>query len=153
MKQILKRILVFVLFIFIAIQLYQPALNVYKGEAVTKDFTRVYKMPDEVETLFRNSCYDCHSNNTEYVWYDYMQPARTLVESHIKEAKDDLNFSEWDTYSSRKQERLLNSIKEQIVNRKMPLTSYTLMHRKAKLSDDEIKKITDWLNAQNKVYE
>jgi cytochrome c553 len=153
MKQILKRILVFVLFIFIVIQLYQPALNVDKGEAVTKDFTRVYKMPDEVETLFRNSCYDCHSNNTEYTWYDYIQPARTLVESHIKEAKDDLNFSEWDTYSNRKKERLLNSIKEQIVNRKMPLSSYTLMHRKAKLSDDEIKKITDWLNAQNKVYE
>ncbi|PWN65586.1 heme-binding domain-containing protein [Chryseobacterium viscerum] len=153
MKQILKRILVFVLFIFIAIQLYQPALNLDKGEAVTKDFTRVYKMPDEVETLFRHSCYDCHSNNTEYAWYDYIQPGRTLVENHIKEAKDDLNFSEWDTYSSRKQERLLNSIKEQIVNRKMPLSSYTLMHRKAKLSDDEIKKITDWLNAQNKVYE
>ncbi|RQO39351.1 cytochrome C [Chryseobacterium sp. KBW03] len=153
MKQILKRILVFVLFIFIAIQLYQPALNVDKGEAVTKDFTRVYKMPDEVETLFRNSCYDCHSNNTEYAWYDYIQPAKTLVESHIKEAKDDLNFSEWDAYSNRKKERLLNSIKEQIVNRKMPLSSYTLMHRKAKLSDDEIKTTTNWLNAQNKVYE
>lgn len=153
MNQILKRILVFVLFLFIAIQLYQPSFNVDKGEAVTKDFTRLYTMPAEVQTLFRNSCYDCHSNNTDYVWYDYIQPARTLVESHIKEAKNDLNFSEWETYSNRKQERLLNSIKEQIVNRKMPLSSYTLMHRKAKLSDDEIKMITHWLNAQNQVYE
>ena len=153
MKQILKRILVFVLFFFIAIQLYQPALNVDKGKAVTKDFTKFYKMPDEVKTVFRNSCYDCHSNNTDYAWYDYIQPARILVEKHIKDAKDDLNFNEWETYSNRKQERLLNSIKEQMVNRQMPLSSYTLMHRKAKLNDDEIKTITNWLKEQNKVYE
>ncbi|WPO90953.1 heme-binding domain-containing protein [Chryseobacterium sp. YR459] len=153
MRQILKRILVFALFIFIAIQFYQPAFNTDKGEAVTKDFTKVYKMPADVKTLFQNSCYDCHSNNTNYAWYDYIQPARILVEDHIKNAKNDLNFSEWDTYSNRKQERLLNSIKEQIVNRKMPLSSYTVMHRKAKLNDDEIKTIADWLNAQNKVYE
>ncbi len=153
MKQILKRILVFVLFLFIAIQLYQPAFNIDKGKVVTKDFTRVYKMPAEVQTLFRNSCYDCHSNHTDYVWYDYIQPARELVENHIKEAKDDLNFSEWETYSNRKQERLLNSIRQQIVNRQMPLSSYTLMHRKAKLSDDEIKAMTEWLKEQSKVYE
>ncbi|WP_079243785.1 heme-binding domain-containing protein [Chryseobacterium indologenes] len=153
MKQILKRVLVFVLSLFIAIQLYQPAFNMDKGKAVTKDFTRVYKMPAEVQTLFRNSCYDCHSNNTDYVWYDYIQPARLLVENHIKEAKNDLNFSEWETYSNRKQERLLNSIKEQIINRQMPLSSYTLMHRKAKLSDNEIKIMTEWLKEQSKVYE
>ncbi|RKE78632.1 MULTISPECIES: heme-binding domain-containing protein [unclassified Chryseobacterium] len=153
MKQILKRILVFVLFLFIAIQLYQPAFNIDKGNAATKDFIRVYKMPAEVQTLFRNSCYDCHSNNTDYVWYDYIQPVRSVVESHIKEAKNDLNFNEWETYSNRKQERLLNSIKEQIVNRQMPLSSYTLMHRKAKLSDDEIKTMTEWLKEQSKVYE
>lgn len=153
MKQILKRILVFVLFLFIAIQLYQPAFNIDKGNAATKDFIRVYKMPAEVQTLFRNSCYDCHSNNTDYVWYDYIQPVRSVVESHIKEAKNDLNFNEWETYSNRKQERLLNSIKEQIVNRHMPLSSYTLMHRKAKLSDDEIKTMTEWLKEQSKVYE
>lgn len=153
MKQILKRILVFVLFLFIAIQLYQPAFNIDKGNAATKDFIRVYKMPAEVQTLFRNSCYDCHSNNTDYVWYDYIQPVRSVVKSHIKEAKNDLNFNEWETYSNRKQERLLNSIKEQIVNRQMPLSSYTLMHRKAKLSDDEIKTMTEWLKEQSKVYE
>ncbi|MEN5309198.1 heme-binding domain-containing protein [Chryseobacterium cucumeris] len=153
MKQILKRILVFVLFLFIAIQMYQPAFNIDKGRAATKDFIRVYKMPAEVQTLFRNSCYDCHSNNTDYVWYDYIQPVRSVVESHIKEAKNDLNFNEWETYSNRKQERLLNSIKEQIVNRQMPLSSYTLMHRKAKLSDDEIKTMTEWLKEQSKVYE
>ncbi len=145
--------MVFVLLVFVFIQFYQPAFNRDKGSAGTNDFARVCKMPAEVKIMFQNSCYDCHSNNTDYAWYDYIQPARTVVEDHIKNAKEDLNFSEWGTYSSRKQERLLNSIKEQIVNRQMPLSSYTVMHRKAKLSNDEIKTVTKWLNEQNKVYE
>ena len=148
MKRVLKIMLTIVLFIFIAIQFYQPALNVDKGQVYTTDFTQVYKMPIEVKAMLQTSCYDCHSNNTNYVWYDYVQPARTLVENHIKNAKEDLNFNEWDTYSNRKQERLLNSIKEQIETKQMPLSSYTMMHKNTKLNDEQIKVLTNWLKEQ-----
>ena len=148
MKKVLKIILAIVLFIFIGIQFYQPALNVDKGQVYTTDFTQVYKMPVEVKAMLQTSCYDCHSNNTNYVWYDYVQPARTLVENHIKNAKQDLNFNEWGTYSNRKQERLLNSIKEQIETKQMPLSSYTIMHENAKLNDEQIKVLTNWLKEQ-----
>ena len=148
MKRVLKIMLTIVLFIFIAIQFYQPALNVDKGQVYTTDFTQVYKMPIEVKAMLQTSCYDCHSNNTNYVWYDYVQPARTLVENHIKNAKEDLNFNEWGIYSNRKQERLLNSIKEQIETKQMPLSSYTIMHKKAKLNDEQIKVLTNWLKEQ-----
>ena len=104
MKKVLKIILAIVLFIFIGMQFYQPALNVDKGQVYTTDFTQAYKMPVQVKAMFQTSCYDCHSNNTNYVWYDYVQPMRALVENHIKNAKEDLNFNEWDTYSNRKQE-------------------------------------------------
>ena len=148
MKKVLKIILAIVLFIFIGMQFYQPALNVDKGQVYTTDFTQAYKMPVQVKAMFQTSCYDCHSNNTKYVWYDYVQPARALVENHIKNAKEDLNFNEWGTYSNRKQERLLNSIKEQIETKQMPLSSYTLMHKDAKLNDEQIKTLTDWLKEQ-----
>ncbi|MDN5624648.1 MAG: heme-binding domain-containing protein [Acinetobacter sp.] len=95
MKKVLKIILAIVLFIFIAIQFYQPALNLDKRQVYTTDFTQFYKMPVQVKAMFQTSCYDCHSNNTNYVWYDYIQPARALVENHIKNAKEDLNFNEW----------------------------------------------------------
>jgi len=148
MKKVLKIILAIVLFIFIAIQFYQPALNVDKGQVYTTDFTQVYKMPVEVKAMLQTSCYDCHSNNTKYVWYDYIQPARAIVENHINNAKEDLNFNEWGNYSNRKQERLLNSIKEQIETKQMPLSSYTLMHKDAKLNDEQIKTLTNWLKEQ-----
>ena len=149
MKKVLKIILTIVLFIFIGIQFYQPALNVDNGQVYTTDFTQVYKMPVEVKAMLQTSCYDCHSNNTNYVWYDYIQPARTLVENHIKNAKEDLNFNEWGIYSNRKQERLLNSIKEQIETKQMPLSSYTIMHENAKLNDEQIKVLTNWLKEQD----
>ena len=148
MNRVLKIILAIVLFIFIAIQFYQPALNVDKGQVYTTDFTQVYKMPVEVKAMLQTSCYDCHSNNTKYVWYDYIQPARAIVENHINNAKEDLNFNEWGNYSNRKQERLLNSIKEQIETKQMPLSSYTLMHKDAKLNDEQIKTLTNWLKEQ-----
>ena len=136
------------LIIFLSMQLYQPARNVDKGQVYTTDFTQFYKMPVQVKAMFQTSCYDCHSNNINYVWYDYIQPARALVESHIKNAKEDLNFNEWGKYSNRKQERLLNSIKEQIETKQMPLSSYTLMHKDAKLNDEQIKVLTNWLKEQ-----
>lgn len=148
MKKVLKIILAIVLFIFIAIQFYQPALNVDKGQVYTTDFTQFYKMPVQVKAMLQTSCYDCHSNNTKYVWYDYIQPARAIVENHINNAKEDLNFNEWGNYSNRKQERLLNSIKEQIETKQMPLSSYTLMHKDAKLNDEQIKTLTNWLKEQ-----
>lgn len=148
MKKVVKIILTVLLFIFIAIQFYQPALNIDKGQVDTSDFTQVYKMPVEVKAMLKTSCYDCHSNNTNYVWYDYVQPARTLVENHIKNAKEDLNFNEWGTYSTRKQERLLNSIKEQVETKQMPLSSYTFMHKDAKLNNEQIKILTNWLKIQ-----
>lgn len=149
MKKVLKIIAAMALLIFIAIQFYQPALNVDKGQVYKTDFIKTYnKVPIDVRTILQTSCYDCHSNNTNYEWYDYIQPARSLVDKHIKDAKKDLNFSEWATYSSRKQERLRNSIKKQIETRKMPMSSYTLMHQNAKLNDQQIKQVTDWLKEQ-----
>ncbi|WP_313267855.1 heme-binding domain-containing protein [Epilithonimonas vandammei] len=148
MKKVLKIILAIVLFIFIAIQFYQPALNLDKRQVYTTDFTQFYKMPVQVKAMLQTSCYDCHSNNTNYVWYDYIQPARALVENHIKNAKEDLNFNEWGTYTNRKQERLLNSIKEQIETKQMPLSSYTMMHKNTKLNDEQIKVLTNWLKEQ-----
>ncbi|MDQ1803658.1 heme-binding domain-containing protein [Chryseobacterium sp. CKR4-1] len=149
MKRVLKIFAAIMLLVFIAVQFYQPARNADKGQVYKTDFIKTHKtMPVEVKTLLQTSCYDCHSNNTNYQWYDYIQPARSLVDKHIKDAKEDLNFNEWATYSGRKQERLINSIKKQIETKKMPMSSYTLMHKDAKLNDRQIKLITDWLEKQ-----
>lgn len=146
MKIIIKKILFIGLIIFLLMQLYQPARNESFEQDITANFTKVYKVPKNVEAILRTSCYDCHSNNTNYPWYSYIQPARFFMESHIKEGKENLNFSEWGNYSNRKQNNKLDRIAKQIKSNEMPLSSYTMIHKNATLSATQKKEIINWIS-------
>ena len=68
------------------------------------------------------------------------------MEHHIKEAKEDLNFSEWGNYSKRKQENKLDRIVKQIKSDEMPLASYTLIHKNARLTTVQKEEVMDCIN-------
>lgn len=146
MKIIVKRIAVISLILFLLIQLYQPARNLDYGQDLTANFTKVYSVPKNVKNILRTSCYDCHSNYTNYPWYSYIQPARFFMESHIAAGKENLNFSEWGNYSNRKQNNKLDRIAKQIKSNEMPLSSYTLIHKNATLSATQKKEIINWIS-------
>ena len=146
MKRIIKKILFIGLIIFLLMQLYQPARNISFEQDITGNFTKVYNVPKNVEIILRTSCYDCHSNNTYYPWYSYIQPVRFFMESHIKEGKENLNFNEWGNYSDRKQNNKLDRIAKQIESNEMPLSSYTLIHKNAILTASQKKEVLDWIN-------
>ena len=130
-------------------QLYQPARNESYEQDFTANFTKVYKVPKNVETILQTSCYDCHSNNTNYPLYSYIQPARFFMESHIKEGKENLNFNEWGNYSKRKQNNKLDRITKQIKSNEMPLASYTLIHKNAILTPTQKEEVINWINTLN----
>ncbi|MBD3904982.1 heme-binding domain-containing protein [Chryseobacterium sp. Ch-15] len=146
MKKLVKKVLLTLFALFLLIQLYQPARNIHEGQAPSDGFSSFYKAPKNIQNILQNSCYDCHSNNTNYPAYSYIQPARYLMEKHIKEGKEELNFDEWTTYSVRKQRNKLNGIIEQIEGDKMPLDSYILLHKNAKLSGEQKVEMINWLN-------
>jgi hypothetical protein len=68
------------------------------------------------------------------------------MEYHIKTGKENLNFSEWCNYSKRRQESKLDRIAKQIESNEMPLASYTLIHQKAKLSEQQKQDIITWID-------
>ena len=146
MKIIIKKVLFIGLIIFLLMQLYQPARNESYQQVNTEDLTSIYKVPKNVETILRTSCYDCHSNNTNYPLYSYIQPARFFMESHIEEGKENLNFSEWGSYSKRKQNSKLYRIGKQIKSNEMPLASYTLIHKNAILTPTQKEEVINWIN-------
>jgi hypothetical protein len=127
-------------------QLYQPAHNLSYEQDDAINFTSIYKVPENIESIFRTSCYDCHSNNTQYTWYSHIQPARLFMENHIKNGKENLNFDEWGNYSSRRQNNKLDRIIKQIKANEMPLMSFTLMHKNAILSQNKKTILIDWIN-------
>ena len=145
MKISVKKIVILGLIIFLLIQFYQPTRNLDYGQVLPTHFNKIYAVPSDVESILRTSCYDCHSNNTEYPWYSYIQPARMILDSHIKEGKENLNFSTFGDYSQRKQGNKLERIVKQIKSDEMPLASYTRIHKNAILSQENKKILINWM--------
>ncbi len=110
------------------------------------DFMVVNEVPKNITNIIKTSCYDCHSNNTDYPWYNKVQPVAWYLEDHVEHGKEELNFNEWDSYSPRRKNSKLKSIISQIKDNEMPLTSYTLIHRDARLSDTEKEIVLDWVS-------
>ncbi|MEC5143011.1 heme-binding domain-containing protein [Chitinophaga sp. 212800010-3] len=141
----IKKVLIGVLIAFIAIQFIQPARN-QNGQALPTDILKTYTVPDSVRDILTTACYDCHSNNTNYPWYVNIQPVGWMLARHIKNGKENLNFSEFGAYSLRRQMSKLRSIQNSIKDGIMPISSYTLIHKNARLTDNDKSLIIDWAN-------
>ncbi|SHL35287.1 heme-binding domain-containing protein [Flavobacterium xanthum] len=145
MKPIIKKGAILSVVLFLLMQLYQPARNVEYGQVSPMHFTKLYKVPAKVQGILQTSCFDCHSNNTKYPWYSYVQPVRIFMDSHINEGKENLNFSEFGTYSKRKQRSKLDRMIKQIKSDEMPLASYTMMHKNAVLTSESKAMLLNWI--------
>ena len=142
--KIVKIIALILLVGFVGIQFVPTDLN--QSDTVPKtDFLLVNNTQENISALLQESCYDCHSNNTEYPWYNKVQPVAWFLEDHINEGKEELNFNEWDAYSNRRKNSKLKSIISQVKDDEMPLASYTLIHKDAKLSNSEKTLIVDYM--------
>jgi len=142
--KVVKKIALVLLIVFVGIQFIPTSRN-QSDTVPSTDFMRVNKVPENIQKKLEGSCYDCHSNNTQYPWYNKIQPVAWLLEDHIKEGKAELNFNEWDDLSNRRKNSKLKSIISQIEDDEMPLSSYTLIHRDATFSDTEKQEIIKWM--------
>lgn len=138
-----RKILLGLLIAIIAIEFIQPARN-KSGQVLPTDISKIYDVPENVQAILKRSCYDCHSNNTVYPWYSNIQPAGWWLASHIKRGKEELNFSEFGSYSNRKQRSKLFSISKSVEDGTMPFRSYTLIHTNSKLFKDDKAVIINW---------
>ncbi len=144
MKRNKKKIVIILIILLIWIQFIPKKYN--KSSVIPpSDFMSVFDAPEDIQEIITTSCYDCHSNNTFYPWYNKVQPVAWFLEGHIDEAKEVLNFSTFGAYSRRRQKTKLKSIISQIMDDEMPLTSYKLMHSDAKISEKEKQFLKDWL--------
>jgi len=141
----LKNIFIFsVLIIFIAIQFARPRHNI-SLEIPRNDFLVVTNASDDIITLMKSSCYDCHSNNTDYPWYGEIAPISWWISYQIDKGKHDLNFSEWGAFSKNKRLHNLNKMIEIMEEKTMPVESYIQTHPKAKLSQEQNDQLIAWL--------
>jgi hypothetical protein len=83
--------------------------------------------PDEISTILKNSCYDCHTaaNGSE-------KPLKAV------------DFEQWDQYRLSKQIGLLGDIGKVVEEGKMPPGKYLEKKPDRKLSEAQKKLLADW---------
>lgn len=142
-----KKIISGLVIIFVAIQFIPVDLN-QSSETPKTDFILVENPPEQVGKILKTSCYDCHSNNTTYPWFDKIKPITFWVNSHIEEGKEHLNFSEWGLYPEDRKEHKLEEMIEEVEENEMPLKSYLLTHSEAKVSPSDFKVLEEWVTSR-----
>ena len=107
------------------------------------------KAPKKIMALLKKSCYDCHSNKTNYPWYGYVAPMSWQVNSNIKHGREWLNFSIWQQYDDKKKQKIYKGIVDAL-KIKMPPAEYLLIHKEARLTPKERKMLQDWAKSNIK---
>jgi hypothetical protein len=140
-----KKILI-ALAVFVAlIQLIRPARNESPVEAApSRALSYHFPIPDSVERILKAACYDCHSNNSRYPWFDKIAPVSWFVAYHIRGGKRHLNFDEFYNMSRKKRLKRLHDIAETVGDGTMPLSTYAWAHKDAILTPGQKTIITGW---------
>ena len=111
----------------------------------SKDFVSVTNPPAQIATIIKTSCYDCHSNQTNYPWYTNIAPVSWWIGHHIEEGREHLDFSNWGDYSKKKADHKLEEFYEEVEEGEMPLSSYTRLHGEAALSEEDKVLLIAWV--------
>lgn len=125
--KIVKKTLVALLILLVALQLYRPE----KNEAEIRDvvaFEDETQPIGEVVAILENKCYDCHSNKTAYPWYAEIAPLSLWIAGHVEEGNEHFNVSQWNTYDNKKKDHKLDELIEEVEEGEMPLIEYTWTH-------------------------
>ena len=106
--------------------------------------TGVVDAPEDIMLTLQRSCWDCHSNETEWPWYAWVAPLSWRLSQHVSRGRDHLNFTEWDGYDLADLDEAYEEIGKEIEREGMPLGDYLLVHREAVLSNADRQRLITW---------
>lgn len=104
--------------------------------------------PEAVLAVLERRCFDCHSNRNRWPWYGYVAPFSWLIEFHMNEAREHLNFSTWNLYDEEERNEIIEEVWDEVDLGNMPPNYYRFLHPAAALSQSDRELLENWaLNA------
>lgn len=143
MRKVLKVVAASLLLLLVGVQFVRPE-RVNPTAVAGRSLEEHARVPPEVAGVLERSCMDCHSNRTDWPWYSNVSPVSWFVVEHVNDGRRHLNFSRWGEYSRRDATEHLHGICSEAKSGAMPLDSYTLVHRGARLAPSDVKALCDW---------
>lgn len=131
--------------LFLVMQFFRPAQSnpeTTRGQ----DILSLYPADEDVVSVLKSACYDCHSHETTWPWYSQINPVGWVVSNHVMEGRDELNFSDFAGYSAKKADHKLEESMEYIKKGEMPLKGYVFLHPEARLSEEQKNVLLAWLD-------
>ena len=141
-----KKIGYLILILVIGIQFIRPARNLGNTTG-PNEIGLKYAIPQEVSKILEKSCYDCHSNHTDYPWYTNIQPVGWWMQWHVNEGKRHLNYTEFASYEPKRARGKFKETVDQVKGDEMPLNSYLWIHRDEILSDSQKQILVIWADS------
>lgn len=139
----MKKFLLYFFGIILLMQLVRPTKN--KSDIESKvSLSIIHPVPENIDAILKRSCNDCHTNNTNYLWYHEIAPVSWIVALHINDGKKHLNFDTWDKYNEYQKTTLYDLFNKSIDSHRMPVISYVAMHPEAALTYEDRKALTEW---------
>ncbi|QGY42510.1 cytochrome C [Maribellus comscasis] len=142
MKRLLRILLIVFVVGAIVIQFFRPEKNL--GTSTPDHIFEKEQIPENVKTILKNACMDCHSDQTNYLWYHNIVPVAWMINDHIVEGKDELNFSEWGQLDTFDKIGALEEICREVERKKMPIKAYVQMHKEARLTEEQVAALCAW---------
>lgn len=108
----------------------------------------------DVKPIFQKSCFDCHSNSTQYPWYSSLPGAKQLIRNDVNEAKTHLDMSvdfPFKSHVSPKED--LEAIRDSVQEGSMPPFRYRILHWASALDAKEKAAILNWTENSLKTIE
>ena len=144
MKTALKVTAVVVPVVLVAMQFIGRPEHANPPEDPSHVVSATLKVPARVQDILDRSCMDCHSHRTRWPWYSHVAPVSWLVARDVEEGREELNFSEWGTYSRKRQAARLEMISVMVEKGEMPMKNYVLLHGEATLSETDKDLLCTW---------
>jgi len=141
----MKKILFWVVGIAILIQFIRPDFtNAKVDDAVALNANQ------EVLSVLKTSCYDCHSHETKYPWYYNVAPLSWMMSSNIDAGRQALDFSNWENIDTEVRLERLKRAKKLVNNEMMPKSEYLMMHKNAVLDKEKKETLEQFFDSQIK---
>ncbi len=144
MRLFFKILTISIIIIFVFVQFFQPEKN--QNNDSENIIFKHEQIPDSVQQILKNSCFDCHTNSTNYLWYHKISPVSWMINKHIIEGKKELNFSDWGKLDNYDKIGALEDIRQELEQKTMPLKQYVWMHKEAKLTDEDRAAVIAWID-------
>lgn len=141
----MKLVMYFVIGIAIVIQFIRPE---FKNPPV--DEKVALNADPHVMSVLKTSCYDCHSGETQYPWYQNVAPVSWVMSDHIVRGRKALDFSNWAQIDPKVKLERLERAKRMVNNDMMPKHEYLWMHKNAVLNTEQKEMLEKFFDSQIK---